>query len=255
LTPASLLLGGTTLAADAINGATSITVPYDGAAGTTVNGISAGTVVVINGNAYSVSTVTKNAVANTTTIVLGTGITGGTVAAGSIVGERKTFTETFVTGNVTAATNTGTQSVTTTGTSISSPNPAGSQVTATVITVNRPTLTVTKVVSTDGGVTFGASGSAAPGTTLIYKITASNTGTTAAQQVVFTDVIPPYLAYTAGTGKFATALGTAYSAATALTEGSAGYAYNVGLTTVSYSPVSTLAAGSVLVLFFGAKIN
>jgi uncharacterized repeat protein (TIGR01451 family) len=259
LTPASLPLGGTTLAADAINGATSITVPYDGAAGTTVNGINATSVVVINGNAYSVSSVTKSPVANTTTIVLTTPIIGGTVLAGSIVGERKTFTETFVTGNVTAATNSGTQSVSTTGTSISGSNPAGSQVTPTAITVNRPALTVQKFVSTDNGASFGASGTAAPTTSLIYKIVATNTGTTTASQVAFTDVVPPYLTYVAGSGRFATSNATTYAAATLLTGVGDGYSYATASTTVTYNPggaTGTVAASNgVLVLFFRATIN
>jgi trimeric autotransporter adhesin len=255
--PANIVLGGTTLAADAVNGVNSITVPYDNSAAVTLNGIAVGSTVVIGGNAYVVASITKNAGANTASIGLASAIAGGTVTAGSIVGERKTFTETVASGTVTSGSS-GTQTVSTTATSASSPNPAATQATPTVITVNRPTLTVTKLVSTDGGVTFGASGSAAPGTTLIYKITASNTGATAASQVAFTDVVPAYLLYTAGSGKFATSSATAYSAATALTEGAGGYNYTAGTTTVAYNPggaTGTVAGGGVLVLFFEAKIN
>jgi uncharacterized repeat protein (TIGR01451 family) len=255
--PASIVLGGTTLAVAANNGDTAITVPYDGNAGVTVNGIGAGSLVIIAGNPYSVTSVSKNAGANTASIGLSSAIAGGAVAAGSIVGERRTFTETVASGTVTSGSS-GTQTVSTTATSASSPNPAATQATPTVITVNRPTLTVTKLVSTDNGVSFGPSGSAAPGTTLIYKITASNTGATDASQVAFTDVIPAYLNYVAGSGKFATASATAYGAATALTEGAGGYTYTAGTTTVAYSPggvTGTVAGGGVLVLFFEAKIN
>jgi uncharacterized repeat protein (TIGR01451 family) len=256
--PANITLGGTTLAATANAGDTSISVPYDNVAGTTVNGIGAGSVIVVGGNAYTVSSVTKNPAANTTTVALSTAIAGTAVAAGTIVGERKTFSETVASGNVTVGNSSGTQTVSTTAVSATSPAATTTQATATVITVNRPTLTVTKLVSTDGGTTFGASGAAIPGTALIYKIIASNTGVTSASTVTFTDVVPQYLTYQAGTARFATVSATAYSAATALTEGTGGYSFTPATATVSYNPggaTGTVAGGSVLVLFFQAKIN
>jgi uncharacterized repeat protein (TIGR01451 family) len=260
--PANITLGGTTLAADAVTGTNTITVPYDSNAGlpTIVNGIGVNSHVMIGGNEYVVASVTKNALANTATIGLTTNITGATITAGQIVGERKTFTETVASGTVTSGTS-GTQTVRTTATSTTLASATATQATDTVITVNRPTLTVTKLVSTDNGVTFGASGSAAPGRTLIYKITATNTGVTNAQQVAFTDVIPAYLAYVAGSGKSATSSATAYGAATVLTDGGAdldGYSYTAGTNTVAYNPggaTGTVAGGSVLVLFFEATIN
>jgi uncharacterized repeat protein (TIGR01451 family) len=257
--PANITLGGTTLAADTISGTNTITVPSDSIAGAPaiVNGIAVNSHVMIGANEYVVASVTKNAATNTATIGLTTNIIGATVTAGQIVGERKTFTETVASGTVTSGSS-GTQTVSTTATSATSAGATATQATPTVITVNRPTMTVTKLVSTDGGVTFGASGSAAPGTTLIYKITASNTGATSASQVAFTDVIPAYLSYVATSGKVATSSATAYSAATALTEGSGGYSYTAGTTTVAYNPgaaTGTVAGGGVLVLFFEAKIN
>ena len=260
-TGASIALGGTTLAAAANNGDTSISVPYDNNVGgaALLNGIAVGSIVVINGNPYAVSSITKNSAANTASIGLGSAIAGGAVAVGSVVGERKTFTETVASGTVTSGSS-GTQTVSTTATSATSAGATATQGTPTVITVNRPTLTVTKLVSTDNGVSFGPSGSAAPGTTLIYKITASNTGATNASQVAFTDVIPAYLAYVAGSGKFATSSATAYGAATGLTDGADadGFSYTAGTNTVAYNPggaAGTVAGGGVLVLFFEAKIN
>jgi uncharacterized repeat protein (TIGR01451 family) len=253
--PASISLGGTTLAAAAANGDTSVTVPYDGVAGATVNGIGAGSVIVVGGSAYTVTSVTKNPGVNTTTIAISTVIAGGAVAAGQIVGERKTFIETVPSGNITSGSS-GSQSVSTTATSGTAPNPSATQTTATVITVNRPTLTVTKQVSTDGGATFGATGNAPPGTVLIYKITATNTGATNATAVAFTDALPAYLTYQAATGKFATAAATTYAAATALTDNVGNY--TIAANTVTYNPAGaggTVAGGGVLVLFFGAKIN
>jgi uncharacterized repeat protein (TIGR01451 family) len=255
--PANISLGGTTLAAPAVAGDTTILVPYDNAGGTTVNGIGAGSVIVVGGNAYTVTSVTKNPAANTTTVALSTAIAGTTVAVATIVGERKTFTETVASGTVTTGSS-GTETVSTTATSSTSPGATTTQGTPTVITVTRPTLTVTKLVSTDNGATFGASGSAPPGTVLIYKITASNTGSSSATTVTFTDVVPQYLTYQNGSAKFATASATAYTAATALTEGAGGYTFTAASSTVGYNPggaTGTVAGSGVLVLFFQAKIN
>ena len=204
---------------------------------------------------YAASGVTKNAAANTATITLTSAIAGSGQVIGTVVGERKTFTETVPSGTVTTG-NSGSQSVATTATSSTAPNPATTQSTATVITVQRPTLTVTKQVSIDGGATFAASANAPPGTVLIYKITATNTGASNATAVAFTDALPAYLTYQAGTGKFATAAATTYASATALTEGSGGYALTGS--TVTYNPggaTGTVAGSGVLILFFGAKIN
>ena len=255
--PANVSLGGTTLAAPANNGDTTITVPYDGTGGSTVNGIGAGSLVVIGGNVYTVLSVTKNSGNNTALIGLGSPIAGGSVAAGQIVGERKIFTVTEASGVVSTG-GTGTQTITTTAVSATSSGATTTQATPTVITVNRPTLTVVKLVSVDGGATFAASGNAAPGTSLVYKIVATNSGATAASQVAFTDFIPAYLTYVAGSAKVATANATAYGAAVPLTEGSGGYTYTAGSRTVAYDPGGgggTVAGSGELVLFFRATIN
>jgi hypothetical protein len=255
--PANITLGGSTLAVAAVAGNTSITVPYDGnASNANVNGIVVGSIVVVGGNSYTVSSISKNAGANTTAVGLTSAITGATVAAGQVVGESKTFNVTVPSGTVTSGTS-GSQSVSTTATSATSPNPATTQGTATVVTVNRPVLTLTKTVSTDNGTTYVASGTAPPSTSLIYKIVASNTGSTNAVSVAISDLIPQYLTYVNGSGKYATSAATTYGAATALTEGSGGYTYNAG--TVAYNPgspgVGTVAGGGVLVLFFRATVN
>jgi uncharacterized repeat protein (TIGR01451 family) len=257
--PANITLGGTTLAAAASAGNTSITVPYDGnASNASVNGLVVGSVILVGGNSYTISSITKNAGANTTTVGLTGAIAGATVAAGQIVGQTTTFTVTVPSGTIVSGSS-GSQSVSTTATSATSPNPATTQTTPTVITVNRPVLTVTKQVSTDNGTTFAASGVAPPGTSLIYKITATNGGATNALSVAFSDVVPQYLTYVNGSGKYATAAGTTYAGATALTEGSGGYSYTAGTSTVSYNPgspgIGTVAGGGVLVLFFRATVN
>jgi uncharacterized repeat protein (TIGR01451 family) len=255
--PANISLGGTTLAAPANNGDTSITVPYDGSGLAPVNGIGVGSLVVIGGNAYAVTSVTKNPGNNSATIGLNTPITGGPVAAGQIVGERKIFSLTEASGTVTTG-GSGTQTISTTAVSATSGGATTTQATPTVVTVNRPTLTVVKLVSVDGGATFAANGNAAPGTSLVYKIVATNTGSTAASAVAFTDVVPAYLSYVAGSAKVATASATTYAGAAALTEGSSGYAYTAGTRTVAYDPGGaggTVAGGGELVLFFRATIN
>ena len=255
--PASVSLGGTTLAADATDGANAITVPYDGAVDASVNGIAVGETIVIGGNAYTVASVTETPASNSATLGLTAAIAGWSVAAGQIVGARATFTATVPSGTV-AAGGSGSQSVSTTATSATAPNPATTQATPTVVTVNRPTLTVTKTVSTDGGTTFAATGTAPPGTVLVYKIVAANTGATDASAVAFTDVIPAYLTYQAGSGRYATSSATAFGSATALTEGVGGYTYTAGTTTVAYDPggaTGTVAGGGELVLFYRAAIN
>jgi uncharacterized repeat protein (TIGR01451 family) len=255
--PASTSLGGSTIAVATVATDTSITVPYDGnASNASVNGFIVGSTIMVGGNALTITTITKNAGANTTVIGL-SGQVGSVVAAGQIVGERKTFTETVPSGTVTTGTS-GSQSVSTTAVSATSGAATTTQATPTVITVNRPALTVSKFVSTDGGSTFAAAGTAVPGTSLVYKIVATNTGATNATQVAFTDVVPAYLTYVNGTGKFATSAATTYAAATALTEGSGGYSYTAGTTTVAYDPggaTGTVAGGGVLVLFFRGTIN
>lgn len=259
--PASITLGGTTLAADAVDGANAVTVPYDGVAGASVNGIAVGDTIVIGLNAYVVASVTKDAATNTTSIGLSTPITGATVTAGQIVGERATFTATVPSGTVVSG-GSGTQTVSTTATSATDANETTTQDTPTVVTVNRPTLTVTKQVSTDGGATFAAAGTAPPGTTLVYKVVATNTGTTAASAVAFTDVIPAYLTYVTGSGRVAFSSATAYTAtapdALDLTEGAGGYAYDGTTRALSFDPggaTGTVAGGGALVLFYEATID
>lgn len=259
--PANVTLGGTTLAADATNGATSITAPYDFNPDGVVNGIETGDTIVIGGNAYAVSGVTENPGANTTTIDLGAAISGGTVAAGSIVGERATFALDFTAGSINLG-GSGTHTVTTTVTA-SAGGPATAQDPATVVTVVRPSLSVAKNVSTDNGASYALTGSAPPGTTLIYRVVAENTGPSDATAVTFADAIPAYLTYVAGSAKYATNLATAYGSATDLTDAADGDGYGFAGGNISYvppAPTSTVAGtvpgpAGVLILFYQATIN
>jgi hypothetical protein len=150
-------LGGTTLALNAVAGATSITVPWDSVAGGAVNGINTGATIVIGGNVYTVASVDKSASSlsnNVAIINLSSPITGATVNAGSVVGQQATFTVTLNSGTLQGAATSGTQTVTTTATSVAKNTVSTTQATPTVITVQKPSLTVTKLVSTDNGATF-----------------------------------------------------------------------------------------------------
>ncbi|MBS2023193.1 MAG: hypothetical protein JST92_12330 [Deltaproteobacteria bacterium] len=258
----SITLNATTLAAAAPIGATTITVPYDQVASTaSINGLTPGSTIVIGGNTYVIAAgginKTNSATTNTVVITLTTAIAGTAGVAGQVVPEQKTFTVSVAPGTVTTG-GSGTQGITVTATSTADNTKTGTSGTTTV-TTNRPTLTVTKLVSTDNGATFVAAANAPPGTSLIYKITATNTGSTNATQVSFTDVVPLFLTYQNGTGKFATSTATTYSGATTLTEGSGGYSYTAGTQTVAYNPggATGTVAGSngVLILFFRATIN
>jgi len=254
--PPNFTLGGTTLAAAAAAGATSITVPYDGvAANTAINGLAPGNTIVIGGNAYVIapSGITKNAGANTATVALTSAITGATVAAGSVVGQQTTFNVTVPSGTVTSGA-TGTQSVSTTVTSTTSAGATTTQSSATGITVNRPTLTVTKQVSVDNGTSYAASAAAPPGTSLIYRIVVTNTGASNATAVVISDTLPLFLTYVAGSGRTATATATTYAAATPLTDNSGGFTVSGASLSYAAGTVGT-GASNVLVFFFRATID
>jgi uncharacterized repeat protein (TIGR01451 family) len=258
----NVTLGGTTLAAPASNGNTSITVPYDGDkfGASNVNNIGVGQSIVIGGAAYVVSGITKNAAADTASITLASAINSAPtpIPVGTIIGEQKQFTVSVTTGTISGTFTSGTETVTTTGTEVTN-SLAGAQATATVITVVRPLLTVSKEVSADGGNTFpGTPVTAAPGTILTYRITATNGGTTPALNVKFNDPIPPYLTYVANSGKSSTTASLAYTAGSGLTTlTDNGPDYTTTSNTVNYTPTAagTVPGGGVLVLYFQAKIN
>ena len=272
---AAFTLGASSLAATYTAGAATVTVPWDGSLTTdttAINGLRVGSVIVIGGSTCTITSISKSAstLANNVAVIgVSTGGAGGACGAGAlnaVVPEQKTVTVTVNTGSLTVGNNSGTDVVTLTGTGS---GPAGSSP-ATTINVTRPALTVTKLVQVDpGGAagtcagTFGAIASGPPGATLCYKVTATNGGAGAATAVQFTDVVPVYLTYVNGSGKFATAAATPYGTAGGLTEGLGGYSYTPGTTTVNYNPggaTGTVAGtvpgpAGVLVLFFKATIN
>jgi uncharacterized repeat protein (TIGR01451 family) len=265
--PASVTLGATTIAtAVTIAGAgtTAITVPNDASSNASVNGIAGGT-VVINGAVYTVASIVDNGgtVGGTSTITVnGNGTASGLLPVGTIIGQQATFTMTVTPGTVTAAAN---QTITVTTTAKGGGAPvAASDVTVT--TVNVATLGVTKEVSADGntwysGVVPPATLAIAPGASLYYRITVTNSGSSNATSVVITDPQPLYTTYTAGSARRATGAAVNYgAAATVLTDASAADdGYDFGVTTAgqaTYS-IASIAPGvaNQVQLFFRVTVN
>jgi uncharacterized repeat protein (TIGR01451 family) len=241
-------LGSTIANASAIIGATSINVPADGVADSSVNGIAATDKVLIGGVVYTVSTVVDNA-NGTSTINLTTGLTAP-LTLGDAIYEQQTFTLTVTPGTVVATSN---QTITTT---ISAKyNGSGSTVTdVTVTTVQVAALTVAKAVSTDGatGAVYAGSASAAPGTTVTYRITITNTGSGTAKAVTITDPLSAYTTFNTGTCKVTTNIANTTYASAGATISDVACGYSGG--TITYVGGDLAAAGSVI-LFFQATIK
>jgi len=266
---ASIVLGASVITA--VTAANTIEVP----AGSETD-IVASDIVVVAGVDYLVSSVTAGTAAShtntpgdgvagtttaetATTIVLAANPAGSNVApaftgaeVGTVVGEQAGFTV-DVTATV-AGTGNGSVEVTTT---VTGAGPAATDLTIT--TFQGPNLSISKEVSTDGGATFGAAASGAPGSTLTYRITVSNGGAGDATSVVITDPMPAYTTYTAGTAKSDTAVLTYAAAATALPDASDAPTdtYDFGVTTANTATynVGTVAAGATVVLFYQVTID
>jgi len=275
----SLNLGASVITA--VPTASTIQIPFGTDTYTAVNDI-----VVVGGVDYIVSAITAGNVASHTNTSATDGAAGTTTAetpttitlaanpagsntvpaltvdvvgtpsplVGQLVVEQQTFTV-AVTATAGPATGNATVPVTT------SVGTTGAVATdATVSTFNGANLTITKEVSTDGGTTFAASGTGAPGSTLTYRITISNTGAGNATSVIVTDPMPLYTTYTAGTAKSDTTAGVTYAAAaTALTDASDAPTdtYDFGITAANQATlnIGTLAGGSTSVLYYQVTIN
>lgn len=238
---------GVTIAAA---GTTAVVVPADGAAGTEVNGILAGDTVVVNGAAHTVASVTDNATGTSTLTLNGNG-TANAVTAGMTIAERGTF--------IRRSTNDSTGTIDVTTTATDSGTNSNSDVVRIAYTVAN--VSVTKEVSTDGGATFAANANAAPGATLTYRVTVTNSSATqAATNIVITDVLDTnYVTYTNNGGKSGTTVGQTYAAApTVLTDLNAaddGYDYSVTAANQVRYAVANLAASSSVVLYYQVTIK
>ncbi|HEX6591614.1 MAG TPA: hypothetical protein VF050_06415 [Moraxellaceae bacterium] len=213
---ASVTLGATTLASSgsttiAAAGTTSLTVPRDSTADSSVNGIAAGDTVVIGTAVYTVASVVDAQVpaspavgAFTTTITLNGNGTAQTVAPGTLIFERQTFTVSVTPGTMTSTTD-ATIDVTLTTTNGTNPSTDG-----TVTTVAAVGLSVTKLVrnfTTNaagtgtavayGGATYYPSGvGGVTGDVLEYLIVVSKSNSANnATSVSVTDPIPVFTTF------------------------------------------------------------
>jgi len=214
----------------------------------------------------------ENAGANTMTLTLsGATLAAGTaLPVGTIIGEQKTFTVSFPSGVLNGA-NTNTQTANATVASATTPaQTTTSANTLITVNINPASLTITKSVCTatplvGAPACFAASGNAAPGGTVLYKVVVTNTGTGVAKSVVINDIIQKYLTYSNGSAKSkvgVTGVPSALSyndvSLTTLTDASAvddGYTYTAGTATVLYNYPVDLANGNELVLFYSATVN
>lgn len=183
------------------SGAGTISVPY----GTTSN-LTAGTSTVqIGANTYTVSAISAGSAASTDgsgnlvaevpatltlTVISGTAVTAGSVAAGTQVGEFKTagLVDLLTAGTPTTAGTDGTYSTTfTITTGSTTPSQLNMTTTAVVTTVSSPQVTITKAAD---------KANASSGDTITYTITVTNTHAFAqATSVTVIDPVPAYTTY------------------------------------------------------------
>jgi len=233
--------------------------PADGTAGVTTAENSVILTLVANNTAAvaGVSVAGSNA-APAFTIGTTALATGGVV--GGLVAEQGTFTV-AVTGTAGPLTGPGTVDTPITITPVTPPVVGPVIVTTPPVTTTftGPNVGITKQVSTDGGATFAATGSGAPGDTLTYRITVNNTGAGNATSVVITDPMPQYTTYTAGTAKTNPTATTYVLAATTLTDPVDGptdlYDFNITVANTARFDVVTLAAGATIVLYYQVTID
>lgn len=213
-TPAAQVLGATTVTTGtsiAAAGTTVITVPRDGLADTSVNGIAVGDTVVIAGAVYTVAAISDQQVPAspstlvTTTITVNGNGTLQNVTAGTLIAERKTFTVSVTPGTMTS-TSDATIDVTlsvTDGTNVST-DATTTTVAAVGLSVSKLVRNVTNAVVGTGPVTYGGNtyyaGSVTgnPGEVLEYLIVVSKgSSASSATGVKVSDPIPPFTTYVA----------------------------------------------------------
>jgi uncharacterized repeat protein (TIGR01451 family) len=209
----SVLLGATSLAADAVGGAFSVTVPFDGTNNGSINGIVAGETVVINGDAYTVGAINEGTVVNNTVQLP---VTVGIITAGGLgtaVGEQRVVNVTVTTDEINGVLTSGTHSVVSTATSVAD----GLQFTAspaTSIVVRRPVLAVTKLVRNDTVPVLGTGATANVGGNDFYEfdvngkptdvmeyliiVDNSTAGASTATNIIVQDPIPQFTTFVPG---------------------------------------------------------
>jgi uncharacterized repeat protein (TIGR01451 family) len=212
-----VILGGTTLAAEAEVGDTQITVPYDSNVDSdsdVTNGIAVADTIIIGGNPYVVASIAEDSGTNLTTIGLASPIADSAGAIGDIVGEQQEIDVTVTTGSLDSGATVGTYAVTATMSSDTDSSASAAQNPATTITVRLTQLSVAKYVRDVTNGTTGTGGSydynsatyyasvlAEPEATLEYIVVVTNdTGAALeATNVVIEDPIPQFTTFVSGT--------------------------------------------------------
>jgi len=191
-TPAGITLGATAAAAPAALGATTITVPSDGTANNSLNGIVVNDSIVIGGNVYVVTAITDTVTGNQT-ITLATLLTTA-VLLGDQIGEQQSFTVSITAGVVTPPATAGTEiiSVVTNGSG------AGTASAPVAGTVNVVKVVFVKSVSVNGGAFLTTLQNVVSGDVLTYRMIAQVPANSTLNGVAFTDTIPQFMTYVLG---------------------------------------------------------
>lgn len=189
-TPVGITLGATAAAATAAIGATTITVPSDGTANASLNGIVVNDSLVIGGNVYVVSAITDTATGNQT-ITLATPLTTA-VAIGDQMGEQQSFVVNITAGIVTAPATAGTEVI-----SVVSKDSLGTASAPVAGTVNVVKLVFTKSVKVNAGAFNTTIQNVKSGDTLTYRMVAQVPANATLNGVKFTDTIPSFMNYVA----------------------------------------------------------
>ena len=187
-TPDTILGASTVATAGSIlaTGTTVIVVPADDAPGGPVNGITAGSTVVINGEIFTVDSVDDDngGTSGTSTITVNGNGTVTAIAYGDQIGEQGILLLTVTPGTVTTNSPPPTITVVTTIWGSNSVNVTDE----TITTIDVADLSVVKVADVT---------SAAPGETITYTITVTNNGNSNATAATVTDPVPQFTSYVA----------------------------------------------------------
>lgn len=212
-TPNAVTLGATALIASATLGANTLTVPSDGAADSSVNGIVAGDTLVIGANTYTVASVVDNAT-GTSTITLTSNLLAN-VSIGTLVAEQQTFSMAIASvGAVTATGVAANVSTVTTATSVANAAQTSTDTHVTnVVEVSFEKLVRNVTTPNGAGATVingqnyfltAANISAASGETLEYVIRVTAPAATPIAGAVFTDTVPTFTTYVANSTRLNT---------------------------------------------------
>ncbi|HUR00383.1 MAG TPA: hypothetical protein VM166_13085 [Gemmatimonadaceae bacterium] len=207
-------LGGTsqtiTLTANSVratsttdNGGTTITVPLSEAVVVTPDGATVNQVPTAS-NSYTFAYTVTNTGNAQTTYSLGLTASDASVLPGFslsqnsvtlAVGQSATITATYTVGNVAAGASS--SLVLTATSSVQSSSDTGSL----TVSLIKPSLSMAKqAFRADGATLIGASDKVVPGETVIYKVSVTNNGTSAANNVVVTDALPAGVTYVSSSG-------------------------------------------------------